>query len=68
MLWIKIKTRLNKPSKAQRYIALVFVLLLSATPLVHWIGIQKFDPLFFPIIGAIWMRSVPLAFQWNPTK
>ena len=68
MLWIKIKTRLNKPTKAQRYIALVFVLLLSATPLVHWIGIQKFDPLFFPIIGAIWMRSVPLAFQWNPTK
>ena len=68
MLWINIKTRGNKPTKIQRYIALVFVLLLSATPVIHWIGIQKFDPLFFPIIGAIWMRSVPLAFQWNPIK
>jgi hypothetical protein len=68
MIWIKIKTRLRKATKAESYIALIFVLSLSATPFVHWIGIQKFDPLFFPIIGALWMRSVPLAFQLNPSK
>jgi len=68
VIWVKIKTRFRKPTKVESYIAIIFVLSLSATPFVHWIGIQKFDPLFFPIIGALWMRSVPLAFQMNPSK
>jgi hypothetical protein len=38
-------------------------LCLLATPIVHLIGLQKLDLLFFPIIASLAIRTLPLLYK-----
>lgn len=55
-LWHSLK----KQHKTTPKLATLYFLCLLATPIIHLIGLQKLDLLFFPIIAALAIRTLPL--------
>ncbi len=51
---------LKKQNKTSPKLATVYLICLVATAAVHLIGLQKLDLLFFPIIAALAIRTLPL--------
>ena len=53
----------KKQNKRSSLVASIFFLCLLATPIVHLIGLQKLDLLFFPIIASLAIRTLPLLYK-----
>lgn len=68
VLWLKLRPRNKGISKISFIGCVLFLSALLLTPLIHFTGIQELDALFFPIIVALWIRSVPLALERKLSK
>jgi len=60
LAWLILFSNYTSARVFKNTLSKLMILSLLATPFIHFLGFQKFDFLFFPIIAALLIRSLPL--------
>jgi hypothetical protein len=60
LAWLLLFSKHTNTGIFKSTLSKLMALSLISTAFIHILGIQKFDLLFFPIIAALLIRSLPL--------